>query len=333
MASSGANLRPMRLPISGLMTVPELVCPAADRDTWLAARRHGITATDIVTILGLSPYDSPYSLFWRKLGQVPETEETPRMALGKALEPYAVFLWEEETEITWTEAGALYRSSARPWQMATPDRWSPGGGILPSGVLEVKTWADADRHAWEDGPPARVRAQVLWQMDVMDVAAGHVGVLFLPSGEFRSYLIEHDDDCTTEPAISMDDCSACRDITFMRAEGDDFWHRIENNQPPDPDASMATLAAVRARFPKREGKRGTVDAGLWDGWCFYKGELREAEAKVREGEILIREQLGEADEIEVDGELVGRRVIVDAQVKAHTRHQDYIRRIKTGDDE
>jgi hypothetical protein len=30
----------------------------------------------------------------------------------------------------------------------------------------------------------------------------------------------------------------------------------------------------------------------------------------------------------VDGLPVARRIIVDAQVKAHTRHQDYLRRIE-----
>jgi hypothetical protein len=35
----------------------------------------------------------------------------------------------------------------------------------------------------------------------------------------------------------------------------------------------------------------------------------------------------------VDGQPVARRIIVDAQVKAHTRHQDYLKRIEPkGDD-
>jgi predicted phage-related endonuclease len=33
--------------------VAELVCAATDRDAWLAARREGITATDLPVILGL----------------------------------------------------------------------------------------------------------------------------------------------------------------------------------------------------------------------------------------------------------------------------------------
>ena len=50
-------------------------------------------------------------------------------------------------------------------------------------------------------------------------------------------------------------------------------------------------------------------------------------------EIQLREQAGEAAELCVDGQLVARRVVSDAQVKAHTRHQDYIRRVKQqGDD-
>ena len=309
--------------------MPELVCSTANRDAWLAARRSGVTATDIVTIMGLSSYDSPYSLYWRKLGQVPETPDSPRVALGRYLQEYVWALWTDETGLATRDPLALYCTTGRSWQMATPDYVENGPPAGWVSVLEIKTWADADKPSWSDGPPPAVRAQVLWQMDVMDVAKGHVGVVFLPSGEFRSYAIEHEGICDWDNArLPTMTCLVCADIKAMRAAGLDFYRRLQDNDPPDPDASAATLAAVKARLVKREGKRGTVDKSEWRDWTHLKDERDQLDESIRLHESRIREQLGEADEIEVDGQLVGRRIVTTAHVKAHDRTQDYIKRTK-----
>ena len=204
--------------------------------------------------------------------------------------------------------------------------------VVPIAVAEYKTWADADRHSWDQGPPARVRAQVLWQMDVMGVAAGHVGVVFLPSGRFESCTIEHEGSHVRNigrPGA----CAACTDLELMRAAGEEFMGRLRLElPPPDPDSSAATLAAVRARFTRQPAKQAEIDAELWGEYEIACGEIREHERLKREIEIEMRERAGEAAEYTVGGELVARRVVSDAQVRAHVRHQDYIRRIKQGDD-
>ncbi|HEV2372087.1 MAG TPA: YqaJ viral recombinase family protein [Streptosporangiaceae bacterium] len=316
--------------------MPELLPYAPLTPEWHAARRGGVTATDIVTILGLSSWDSVYSLFWRKLGQVPDVPDSDRFRLGRELEPYVRERWAQERAEPWHfEGGVLYRHSGRPWQMATPD-YLVGPGLdyrePLTGVLEVKTWASADMHSWQDGPPARVRAQVLWQMDVMDVAAGHVGVVFLPSGEFRSYTIEHHHGWRDEVTGLMSgpiECSECYDIGLMRHAGEEFMGRLRLElPPPDPDASAATLAAVRARFARQPDKQADVEPGTWAAWVNYRDVMDHAEREARLLESQLREQAGEAAILTVDGQPVARRVIVDAQVKAHTRHQDYLKRIK-----
>jgi putative phage-type endonuclease len=306
---------------------------------WHAARRAGVTATDIVTILGLSRWDSVYSLFWRKLGQVPEVGDSDRFRLGRELEPYIVRRWQEENERALlpglhTSAG-LWRHSERAWQMATLDRMvSTGTGYRP---VELKSWADADRRSWDDGPPAQVRAQVLWQMDIRDATHGHVGVVFLPSGEFRSYTIEHDGsaDCAQLEHVTDDGvCSVCKDLELMRAAGEEFMARLRLElPPPDPDASMATLAAVRARFTRQPDKEAEVNRNLYLDWTAYDLAVKGAEQQKRRVEILMREQVGEASVLTVDGQPVARRIIVDADVKAHHRHQDYLKRIEPKGDE
>jgi putative phage-type endonuclease len=321
--------------------MPELVPAEPGTPEWLAARRAGVTATDIVTILGLSRRDSVYSLFWRKLGQVPEVEDNDRFRLGRELEQYVDYRWCEDNERTTYESG-LYRHKDRAWQLATLDRRAPcldaSGAYEP---VELKTWADGDRHSWQDAPPARVRAQVLWQMDVMEVATGHVGVVFLPSGEFRSYTIAHDETLRgcrfgkQDPGAVTVACPECIDQAFMLEAGQEFMARLRLElPPPDPDASMATLAAVRARFTRQPDKEAEVDPWLWARFEANAEMIKAHDTLKREYEIQLREQMGEATLATVDGQPVARRVIVDAQVKAHTRHQDYLRRIEPkGDDQ
>ena len=310
--------------------MPELIPAEPGSPEWLAARRAGVTATDIVTILGLSRWDSVYSLFWRKLGQVPDVPDSDRFRLGRALERYACTRWCEDRGIDPIEGpvtGGLRRNSIRKWQLATPD------GLYHNEPVELKSWADAGRHAWDDGPPPAVRAQVLWQMDVMDMGTGHVGVVFLPSGEFRSYVVRHG--CGPNRSIADNEsCDICADQALMRAAGEEFMGRLRLElPPPDPDSSAATLAAVRTRFTRQPAKQAEVDAELFERWSAARNGLRTYEQIAQTLEIQLREQAGEAAEYTVDGQLVARRVISNAQVKAHVRHQDYIRRVKQGDDD
>jgi putative phage-type endonuclease len=319
--------------------MPELIPAEPGSPEWLAARRAGVTATDIVTILGLSRRDSVYSLFWRKMQQAPEIEDNDQFRLGRFLEAYVVSRWIDEHGGLPHSSG-LYRHSERTWQMATVDRLT--GDREP---VEMKSWADADKPSWQDGPPPQVRAQVLWQMDTMQVATGHVGVVFLPSGEFRSYTIQHKHEPwaagMAEPgdriicSFVQGSCYACLDLDTMRAAGEEFMARLRLElPPPDPDASMATLAAVRARFTRQPDKQAEIDGTSWAAWSDAKDVLKHWESKVREYEISLREQAGEASVLTVDGQPVARRVVSDQNVKAHTRHMDYLTRIKPkGDDD
>lgn len=305
--------------------MPELVC-SADSPDWLLHRRAGVTATDITAITGLSPYESAYSLYFKKRGDIPDTYmDNDRLRLGRDLEPIIIARWAEQHDIALPEQGAaLWRSDDRPWQLATPDLALTRDDLLEA-VVEVKSWADADRDRWADGPPARVRAQVLWQMDTLDVATGHVGVLFLPSGEFRSYVIEHKREGSDRMCLIS--CEACKDITLLRSAGRDFMDRLDLNDPPSPDASSATLAALKARFADPlPGKEAEIDRDLCAQWSTAKDNADEWETTAKGFEAQIREQAGEAKHLTVNGTRVATRVIGDQNVKAHTRHVDYIRR-------
>lgn len=296
--------------------MPELIDVEPGSPQWLAARQAGVTATDMVTVLGLSSHESVYSLYWRKLGAVPPQADSDRLRLGRVLEAYIADRWADERQIPPAHRhgarSALYRGSD-PWQMATPDR------VFYDEPVELKSWADADKSSWDGGPPPAVRVQVLWQMDVLDAGTGHCGVLFLPSGRFMSFTVAHAHDGPR--------CGVCADLELMRAEGETFYRRMRLELPPPaPDASLASLAAVRARWPAAvEGPAAEVDETVFAAWSDARDLRRHWEQKARGYEAVLREQIGAATRVKAGGRIVARRVICDAQVKAHTRHQDYIR--------
>ena len=323
--------------------MPALVC-AADDPRWLEERRRGVTATDIVIILGLSSHSSPYGLWWEKTApELVQQSDSDRWRLGRFLESYVIERWDEANiaNITGMAEKGLYRSSVRPWQLATPDviyvTFNSG-----MGVMEAKTWADADKASWQDGPPPNVRAQVLWQMDVMQITLAHVAVVFLPGGAFAQFTISHDDECCfagEEEACEefdglCEECYVCADIKVMREAGAEFWDRVQTGRPPDADGSAATLAALRARFTPAEGPAAVVETGIWDVLSEHRALARHHERQAKAAEAKIREQIGTAARIKAAGIIVGRRTIT--QVPEGTRAaytRDSIRVLKNGDDD
>jgi putative phage-type endonuclease len=297
--------------------MPELVCAAND-PRWLEERRKGITATDLPVILGLVSWASPYSLWAEKSGITDPPPDNDRFRLGRELEPYIAARWgEANPDAQYSLTGPeLWRSTTRPWQLATPDAVIYDGLVSPIGAVELKSWADMDRHAWDDGPPPAVRARILWQMDVMDVPRGHWGVLFLPSGEFRHGTIEHG---TAGKHLSADRCNWCTDIEMMRSAARDFLDLIDSGTPPDVDGSAATLAALRTRFIPAEGPAAEIDKDLWEMWRSLKSVEAGAKNAASEHEAKIREIIGTATRIKVDGKIVARRIVQTARNVTFTK--------------
>lgn len=293
----------------------ELVCPSTDRQAWLEARRSGVTATDIVRLL----HGSPWELYQEKTGALPEWEGNARTRLGTFLESYAMGLWAAETGMS-TLAAGLYRSAERPWQLATPDWLTPD-----EDPLELKTWADADRRSWDDGPPPKVRVQVLWQMDTLARPRGDVGVLFLPSGEFESHVV-----------WPVDNGDGYDEITALRTMGEKFMYAVQHRIEPPVDGSDACLSAVKRRYAGTLAGMTEVPESLWHDWLDTKDELRHWQDLAREREAALRAAMAGAEFATVGGEKVVRRALEPVREhvrKASVRDRLYVIGKKGGGDE
>jgi len=307
-----------------------LLCPpGADEATWLQARRAGIGASEIAAVLGISPYASPFSLYWAKANGW-EIEDTGDMEAGRRMEN-AIADWaadriDPNEQLRIVPAG-LYQSAERPWQLATPDRLiymacveCGGDGLLGDldvglsncpactaightgdfgmgklvAVLEVKhpySW-DGFGEDGTDEIPVYFRTQLLQQMDVMEVSEGYLAAYC--GHELRVYHLRRDD----------------KDIAVMRAAGAAFWQRLQDGIVPDLDGHSETIAALRKLHPSLGEGPVEVTAELAEGYRQARADRKAADVRVKECEAQIRAALGSTySRAECNGKLVASRSV------------------------
>jgi len=261
--------------------VTATLSPDVDRDAWLAARRKGIGASEIAAVLGISPWESPFSLYWRKVNGW-DFGASAAMEWGNRLEPAIAAKFADNHPEFEIGPGELEANPIYPWMLATPDRyvWDIGRKTLNiSGLLEMKTAHSAD--GWgEDGTadiPVYYRAQAQWQMAVVDVEWVVVAVL-IGGSDYREYPILRDR----------------RDINVMVEAGRRFMNRIEAGDPPPLDDHHATLAAVKRLHPDLDDTEAEVNERVAANYLRACRAYKTAEKAKARYEILLRDQMGRA---------------------------------------
>ena len=152
---------------------PVIIKPK-NRAEWLKAREDGIGASEVAAVLGLSPWETPFSLWLRKTGQVPPLEENQAMKLGHLLEPVVVSLWEEATGWRAVKASAkdiIYQDPEHPWRKVTPDRIAyeiDENGKKGKCLLEIKS---SQKDFEPDDLPVYYICQCQYQMHVTGIHA------------------------------------------------------------------------------------------------------------------------------------------------------------------
>lgn len=150
---------------------PVIIKPAS-REEWLKAREDGIGASEVAAVVGLSPWETPFSLWLRKTGQVPPLEENQAMHLGHLLEPVIVSLWEEATGWKTVKASAkdiIYQDPEHPWRKVTPDRIAyeiNEDGRKSKCLLEIKS---SQKDFEPDDLPVYYICQCQYQMHVTGI--------------------------------------------------------------------------------------------------------------------------------------------------------------------
>lgn len=152
-----------------------------DRAEWLEYRNSGIGSSEVATILGLNPWETPYQLWRRKMGLDEGKEETFAMRAGHYLEDAVSRFWSDATgkEVIKSSAGDwLIVDKEKPYLRVSPDRtyWLSGNSRKASnkGILECKT---TQMTIDEDNIPKNWFCQLQYQLGVAGLEQGSLAWL------------------------------------------------------------------------------------------------------------------------------------------------------------
>jgi putative phage-type endonuclease len=264
---------------------------------WHAARAHGIGGSEVAALLGISPYDSPFSLWHRKAGRVAlDDVDVPVMEWGRRLEPVVCQKYQENHPDYRLVAAGTYRHRARPWQIANPDRLihtADDQGDTPHGLVEAKTAYSDD--AWgepgTDEIPVHYRAQCLWYMDTLDRPWVDVAVLIAGS-DYREYRVHYDQ----------------AEADLIRGRAEEFWTTVTAGRAPLLDAADATLRTVRALHPRIDDVSVEISADLALAYGDVCAAYRDAKTAKQAVVIQLLDAMGDARTATCLGQRVAIRV-------------------------
>lgn len=116
------------------------------REQWLEARKDGIGASEVATVVGLNPYETPLELWRRKVGIDPPKDENAAMRRGHYCEDAVAQWWAHETGRDIIQASAvdfMFVDREKDYLRVSPDRtfWLPNMARNDDnkGILECKT--------------------------------------------------------------------------------------------------------------------------------------------------------------------------------------------------
>jgi putative phage-type endonuclease len=248
-----------------------------------------MSASKVAAAIGLSPWESRFSLWHKMAGSLDSPPMTPEQARGHYLEP-AIHAWFSDQHPEWdvTKTGT-WQHNERDWQIASPDGliWVPtedGGRELRIGEWKTDAHPDGgeDPEWGEEGTdriPAGYRAQVMWTMDTIGARTAHIACLgaFL---NFRQYVVHYDAD---EAADIRTRVTAFRDTL---PDG-------KNPQRPDIDAHTATYEAVRALNPFIVDDRIELDAETAIRYLAALDAEKAAKDEKRMATALVADEMGD----------------------------------------
>lgn len=256
-----------------------------------------MSASKVAAALGLSPYESPFSLWHRMAGKlIDQQPPEPQLLRGHYLED-GVRRWFCDQHPDWQLllADTSYAHPDNPVYTAAPD----GLLLLPDGELrgyEGKTAADDDEWGTpgSDEIPAGYRAQVLWQMHVVGTRVTHIACLSAYL-DFREYVVHYD------PA----------EAAYIVSKAQEFLDTLPGQpaeQRPAIDSHGATYEALRRLHPLIDGTDVELDPETAQQYCHARHALKAAEAAETYAKSLVIDELGLAKRARFNGQTLAYRM-------------------------
>lgn len=260
----------------------------ASRKEWLAEREKGIGSSEVGTILGVNPWETPYQLWRRKKGLSAPVEENEAMRAGHILEGAVATYFEEESGrhvIKASEGDWLAVDTKHDFLRVSPDRtyWLEGKHSRDNkGIVECKT-TQLDIDA--DDLPKHWFCQLMYQLGVTGCRKGSLA--WLTRGrKFGWCDIDFDADF----------------YAYMVERLTKFWaDYIHGDQEPP----IATVEDVQLKFPRSQaGKTVEADGEIMQDITNLKAikpQIEELSRQKEELENRIKTYMADADTLCMPG--------------------------------
>lgn len=258
---------------------PRVVLDRKQHRWWLRARRRGLTATDVPSLMGANPYATPLSVWMDKTGHTDPEDLSGNYAVarGNHMEPMLLAWWESASPgRSLLHTPALIAHPEHTWLMCSLD----GLGTDSDGtlVIETKTAGWRAREPWWDDTtliPDGYALQVLTQLAVTGLPRAHV--VADVAGEFTERVIERDTDweAVVLPALHTWWVTHVQGQTAPPADPVADWPLLNRLWVTEPGTERdATPDEIRLLTQWRDAK---TEAGYWgDVTKSLRGEIRVA---------------------------------------------------------
>jgi putative phage-type endonuclease len=280
------------VPAAGPVVLGQFVTGSPE---WHAARRWGVGGSEIAAVMGLSPYESAFSLWHRKQGLVSPVEENPQMYWGTRLEPSICAEFALRHPERPVVPSATFAGRGRPWQIANPDRLILKRELdYPVELLEAKTARDDEGWGEEctDDIPVHYRAQCIWYLDVFGLTTCRVAVLIAGS-DYREYVVTYN-----EP-----------EALLLRKAGEAFARTVRNNIRPAIDGHSATYQAIRELPDGQDDYDVEISPELRDRFHAAQDASWAAEDELTECKSRLLDAIGTGKRANVDAVRVATRTV------------------------
>lgn len=271
------------------MTITEIPIDSLSHAQWLDLRREGIGSSDAPSICGFDRYRSRYAVWVSKIEAIDGDDSAPA-EWGRRLEQVvAEKFFDDHDVVDMWRPTVMYRHPEHSWMLASPDRIVRTAGA--DAILEIKTTGAHMAADWSDGPPDRVRIQVLHQLAVTGIERAHVAVL-IGGRDYRDFEVVRDQE----------------DIDALIAVEYEFWHdHVLPRIPPPIDGMESTSDAIRALYdrvrPESEVDLDATIAGYLADLRHTRALIKDLESDERRLENEIKAALGDNEVGLVDGKV------------------------------
>lgn len=264
----------------------------ADRQEWLQLRGGGIGSSEVASIVGLNPWETPYQLWRRKTGRDQGKAENFAMRAGHVLEDAVARFFEEDSGHTVIKSSAgdwVMVDRERPYMRVSPDRtfYLEGNSNKAGnkGILECKT---TQKTIDPDDLPKHWFCQLQYQLGVAGYKRG--ALAWLTAGrtfDFRFIDLAPDF------------------YAWLVEEVTRFWKDYVEKDEEPPLMSVGDCVAKYALHA--DGKTRECTTEMYDAITRLrdiKGQIKELEGTKTELEDAVKLYFMDAEALTMQGETV-----------------------------